>query len=82
MFTPRGIINLNSIGSLIWRLIDDNATGNDIIQKFSLLFPDIDLTLITNDVINFLTKLEKDEIIIINWDPLQPYSLEKSKRRC
>ena len=82
MFTPRGIINLNKIGSLIWKFLDHNDTVNDITQKFFMLFPDIDSTLIKNDIVNFLTQLEKDEIIILNWNPLQPYSIEKFKRRC
>jgi hypothetical protein len=82
MFTPRGIIKLNKIGSLIWKLLDEVANVYELIQKFSSLFPDIDPLILKKDIIDFLINLEKDEIIIINWNPLQPYYITKSKRRC
>jgi hypothetical protein len=82
MFTPRGIINLNKIGSLVWKLLDEVANVNELIQKFSTLFPNINPSVLKNDIVNFLMQLEKDEIIILNWNPLQPYYIAKSKRRC
>lgn len=82
MFTPRGVINLNRIASLIWKFLDTDATINEIIQKIILLFPDTEQSLIKNDIIKFLNQFENNEIIILNWNPLQPYNIEKSKRRC
>lgn len=82
LFSVRGIIKLNKIGSIIWKLIDDYTAIEDIINKIDFVFPEIHINTITNDVKNFLLQLEKEGIIILDWNPLQPYKLEKSKRRC
>ncbi|MFA6981052.1 MAG: PqqD family protein [Ignavibacteriaceae bacterium] len=82
LFSMHGVIKLNKIGSIIWKLIDDYTSVEDIIQKLDCIFPEIDLVTISNDVIKFLLQLEKEGIIIADWNPLQPYKLEKSKRRC
>ncbi|MBN1999190.1 pyrroloquinoline quinone biosynthesis peptide chaperone PqqD [candidate division KSB1 bacterium] len=55
---------LNDIGTRIWELCDGSKTVNDIIQALSGEF-DADTDQIGNDTIEFLTELEKKEMIVL-----------------
>lgn len=67
-----GSYTLNPITSMIWRLLDGNHSIEAIIQKLRDLFPDAGKEQIENDVVEVLLKLHGDDLINLNYTPLNP----------
>lgn len=82
IFSISGVFKLNKLGSVVWQFIDGNTTINEIVSKTWKLFPESDKTKIEDDIMFFLNDLIKHDLLILDWDPLQPYLLTNSKYRC
>lgn len=65
-----GEIKLNSVGSLIWQAIDGKNNISDIIDLVKEKYPNIDLKVISRDVIKFLNNFVEQDLIVIDWNPL------------
>jgi len=82
IFSVTHMVKLNKLGGIIWLCIDGRTKISDIIIKIKNLYADVAPSVIENDVISFLKELQKYDMIILNWNPLEPYILKKSKYRC
>ena len=62
--TETGYIHvLNSMGALIWCLLDDHLTIDDIIYEIKKEFPDTDITLITHDAKKIIGDMIEHQIL-------------------
>ena len=59
----KGMITLNETGKLIWQTLTNEATVEDVVDAIMKEFECDDRDLVTNDVVAFIEKLEKDGIL-------------------
>lgn len=57
-----GVIKLNETGKVIWHLLEEGASEQDVIDKLASEY-DAPKELIEQDVRAFISKLEKDNIL-------------------
>ena len=68
-----GAFELDDISTFIWVLLDGSHTIDSIIGRLSDCFPDVERNQIKQDVINVLERMDKDDLIILKYNPLCPY---------
>lgn len=67
-----GRFKLDRISSSVWRLLDGRHTVNEIIDIILTEYPEASRERIEKDVITLLTRFEKDDLVILDYDPLYP----------
>lgn len=68
-----GMFTLNRLASAIWRLLDGELTVRELTDRLSAGYPSVSRTQIANDLRGLLERMESDDLIICNYDPLFPY---------
>ncbi len=66
----KSFFNLNTIGFLIWKMLDGKHTVADIIEELSEKFKDVDKNTIKQDVFEILKQLNNERLVILNYDSL------------
>jgi hypothetical protein len=80
-----GAFELDEITSFIWLHLDGSHTVNDIITKICNRFSDVKRDEVEKDVCDILKRMDTDDIIILDYNPLCPYknlkTFKKLKKR-
>jgi len=67
-----GHFQLDAVSSLVWRLLDGRNTVCTIIEYVQKEYPDAEQKEIEKDIVNLLIQMEKDDLIISDYNPLNP----------
>lgn len=59
----KGMITLNETGKLIWKTLEKEATISDVVDAIVEAYECDDREMVTNDVTEFISKLERDGIL-------------------
>ncbi|MEO0271417.1 MAG: PqqD family protein [candidate division WOR-3 bacterium] len=68
-----GEFEFEGVASLIWELCDGRKTIEEIEKNIEENYPNVPKETIEKDLENFLLKMEKDDLLILNYDPLFPH---------
>jgi len=66
-----GTYHLNKTAGFIWRHLDGSTTILQIINKVCTAFKK-NRSEVQKDIIDLLNQLERDDLIVLNYDPLNP----------
>ncbi len=59
----KGMVSLNETGKFIWQILEKGATKDEIIDKIVSEYEGADKSAVEDDVISFIAKLERDNIL-------------------
>lgn len=68
-----GEFELEGVAAIIWKLCNGKKTIEKIMHYLKEIFPEVPDETIEYDLIEFLINLEKDDLIILDYDPLFPH---------
>lgn len=57
------LYHLNSIGAALWRLLEDETSGEEAANILCLAFPDADSTSVKTDMVKLLSELADHQLI-------------------
>ena len=59
----KGMITLNETGKFIWKLLENDATKEEIVDKMLEVYEGVERSIVENDVELFVEKLVRDNIL-------------------
>lgn len=59
----KGMVTLNETGKFIWQILEKGATKEEIVESLLAEFEGADKSTVENDVNQFISKLEGDDIL-------------------
>ena len=62
-FNTKNVYRSNIIGYKILKMLEEGDTHNSLTERIHNEFPDVDKNIIENDVLSFLNKLKKDNLL-------------------
>jgi hypothetical protein len=68
-----GIFKLNRISAFIWIQLDGSHTVDGIITTLCKHFADMKRSRIDHDVRTILKRMDKDDLITLDYNPLHPF---------
>ena len=68
-----GEYELDEVASIIWKMCDGRNKIDEIIKKLKKIFKNTGDTEIESDVVELLLDMEKDDLLILDYDPLFPH---------
>ncbi len=59
----KGMITLNETGKFIWKLLENDTTKEEIVDKMLEVYEGVERSIVENDVELFVEKLVRDNIL-------------------
>ena len=73
VFALSGEFEFDSVAGKIWLLCDGSRTVREITEVIHEEYPQVELKVIEADIAQFLLAMERDDLVILDYDPLFPH---------